>query len=191
MRYQSQRIALWYFGIAMALFAIQVTMGLTMGYVYVQPNFLSDILPFNVLRMLHSNSLIIWLLLGFFGATYYLLPEEAERDIHSPTLAYLQLAILVIGTLGAVVTYMFDLFHGNWLLGKEGREFLEQPKWVKLGIVVAALVFLYNVTLTVLKGRKTSISNVLLIGLWGWRCCSCSPSTTRRTSCWTSNTGGM
>ncbi|MDO5705349.1 MAG: cbb3-type cytochrome c oxidase subunit I [Paracoccus sp. (in: a-proteobacteria)] len=167
MRYATQRIAFPYFAVAMGLFAIQVTMGLVMGYVYVNPNFLSDILPFHVLRMLHTNALIVWLLLGFFGSTYFLLPEESEREIHSPALAYLQLAILVVGTLGAVVTYMFDLFHGNWLLGKEGREFLEQPKWVKMGIVVAALIFLYNCSMTLLKGRKTSISTVLLIGLWG------------------------
>ncbi len=167
MKYRTQNIAFAYFSVAMALFAVQVTMGLIMGYIYVQPNFLSELLPFNVVRMLHSNSLIVWLLLGFFGSAYYLVPEEAERDIHSPALAYLQLAILVIGTTGVVVTYLFDLFNGNWLLGKEGREFLEQPKWVKVGIVVAALIFLYNVTMTVLKGRKTAISNVLLLGLWG------------------------
>ena len=39
--------------------------------------------------------------------------------------------------------------------------------WVKLGIIAAALIFLYNTTLTVLKGRKTVITNVLLLGLWG------------------------
>ncbi len=96
----------------------------------------------------------------------------------------------MIGTLGAVLTYMFNLFEGNWLLGKEGREFIEQPKWVKVGIVVAALMFLYNVTMTVLKGKKTAITGILLLGLWGWRCCSCSPSTTHRTWRWTSSTGG-
>ncbi|MHB9100406.1 MAG: cbb3-type cytochrome c oxidase subunit I [Sulfuricella sp.] len=48
-----------------------------------------------------------------------------------------------------------------------GREFLEQPLLTKLGIVVVALVFLFNISMTVLKGRKTSISLVLLLGLWG------------------------
>ena len=92
--------------------------------------------------MLHTNALIVWLLLGFFGATYFLLPEEAEREIYSPMLAYLQLAILVVGTLGAVVTYASPL--PGILLA--GREFLEQPLWVKFGIVVAALIFLFNVS---------------------------------------------
>ena len=167
MKYESQSIAKWYWFAALALFAIQVTVGLIAGYVYVQPNFLSTLLPFNILRMLHSNALIVWLLLGFFGAAYYIIPEESEREIHSPMIAYLQLIILVVGTLGAVITYVFDLFQGNPLLGKEGREFLEQPLWVKLGIIVAALMFLYNISTTILAGRKTAITNVLLLGLWG------------------------
>ncbi|KPP80931.1 MAG: nitric oxide reductase subunit B [Rhodobacteraceae bacterium HLUCCO07] len=167
MKYETQNIALAYFVVALALFAVQVSIGLLMGYVYVAPNFLSELVPFNILRMLHSNSLIVWLLLGFFGAAYYLLPEESEREIHSRTLAWLQLGILVLGTLGVVVTYLFDIAQGNFIFGKEGREFLEQPKWVKVGIVVAALIFLYNVSMTVLAGRKTAITNILLLGLWG------------------------
>ncbi len=167
MKYQTQKIAQVYFTVAMALFAIQVLGGLLAGWIYVAPNTLSELLPFNIVRMLHTNSLVVWLILGFMGGAYFLIPEESEREIHSPMLAYLQLIILVVGTLGVVVTYVFNLFEGNLLLGKEGREFLEQPLWVKVGIVVAALIFLFNITMTVLKGRKTAITNVLLIGLWG------------------------
>ena len=159
MKYESQKIALYYFLAALILFVLQVTMGLLAGWVYVDPGFLSETLPFNILRMIHTNSLIVWLILDFFGAAYFLIPEEAEREIHSPALAYLQLAILLIGALGAVIGYVFRIH--------EGREFLEQPLWVKLGIIVAALIFLFNVTMTFLKGRKTAITNILLLGLWG------------------------
>ncbi|KUO58476.1 MAG: nitric oxide reductase [Alphaproteobacteria bacterium BRH_c36] len=167
MKYKTQRIAQAYFLTAMALFLVQVTVGLLLGWIYVAPNTLSEFLPFNVARMLHTNSLIVWLLTGFFGAAYFLIPEEAEREIHSEKLAYIQLGILILGTAGVVVTYTFDLFNGNFFLGKGGREFIEQPLWVKLGIVAAALIFLYNITMTVLAGRKTAITNVLLIGMWG------------------------
>ncbi len=159
MKYESQKVALAYFAVAALLFAVQVTVGLLAGYIYVAPNFLSELLPFNLVRMIHTNSLIVWLLLGFFGAAYYLVPEESETEIHSVKLAYVQLAILVVGALGAVIGYVFRIH--------EGREFLEQPLWVKLGIVVGALMFLFNVSMTVLKGRKTAITNVLLLGLWG------------------------
>ena len=158
MKYKSQKVALAYFYAALALFAIQVSGGLLAGWVYVSPNFLSELLPFNIIRMLHTNALIVWLLLGFFGAAYFLVPEESERELYSTKLAYLQLAILVIGTLGAVVSYLAGIH--------EGREFLEQPLWVKFGILVAAVIFLFNISLTVLAGRKTAITNVLLMGLW-------------------------
>ncbi|TQE92686.1 MAG: nitric-oxide reductase large subunit, partial [Spiribacter salinus] len=133
MKYESQKVAYWYILAAMALFGIQVLGGLLAGWVYVSPNFLAEILPFNIIRMIHTNALIVWLLLGFFGAAYFLVPEESEREIWSPKLAYLQLIILVVGTLGAVGSYLMGI-HG-------GREFLEQPLWVKFGILVAALIF--------------------------------------------------
>ena len=41
-----------------------------------------------------------------------------------------------------------------------GREFLEQPTISKAGIVIVALGFLFNVGMTVLRGRKTAISMV-------------------------------
>ncbi len=158
MKYQTQKIAYPYILCALTLFAVQVLVGLVAGWVYVAPNFLAEIFPFHILRMMHTNALIVWLLLGFFGAAYFLIPEESEREIWSPLMAYLQLVILMVGTLGAVVSYAFEI-HG-------GREFLEQPLWVKLGILVAAVMFLVNVTMTVLQGRKTAITNVLLMGLW-------------------------
>ena len=100
MKYQTQKIAQAYFLVAMALFAIQVSGGLLAGWIYIAPNTLSELLPFNIVRMLHTNSLVVWLLLGFMGATYFLVPEEAEQEIHSPLLAYLTLIIMVVGTLG-------------------------------------------------------------------------------------------
>ena len=30
--------------------------------------------------MVHTNLLIVWLLFGFMGAAYYLIPEEAETN---------------------------------------------------------------------------------------------------------------
>jgi nitric oxide reductase subunit B len=68
---------------------------------------------------------------------------------------------------------------GNDILATMGREFLEQPLLTKIGIVIVALAFLFNITMTMLKGRKTVISMVLLIGCGAWRSSSCSPSTTR------------
>src|SRR5919112_6212941 len=113
MKYQSQKVAGAYFTVALGLFAIQVLAGLLAGWIYVSPNALSEILPFNVVRMLHTNALVVWILTGFFGAAYYLVPEEAERELFSEKLAWLQLAILTIGTLGAVASYRVGIHGGR------------------------------------------------------------------------------
>ncbi|MEN8131049.1 MAG: cbb3-type cytochrome c oxidase subunit I, partial [Pseudomonadota bacterium] len=55
----------------------------------------------------------------------------------------------------------------NDLLPTMGREFLEQPMITKIGIVVVALGFLYNIGMTILAGRKTVVNLVLLTGLVG------------------------
>jgi nitric oxide reductase subunit B len=157
-KYETQKVAYPFIVVALLLFAAQVTFGTLAGIVYVYPNFLSETMPFHIMRMSHTNLLLVWLLTGFFGATYYLLPEEAETEIHSPTLAYVHLGIFVFAGAAALIGYQFGIH--------EGRHYLEQPLWVKILLTVAFLMFLYNATMTLLKGRRTAISVVLLLGLW-------------------------
>jgi len=173
MQYQSQAVAKPYFVAAIALFAGQILFGLIMGLQYVIGDFLFPAIPFNVARMVHTNLLIVWLLFGFMGAAYYLVPEEAETELHSPRLARLMFWMFLIAGALTILGYLLIPYGrlaeltGNALLPTMGREFLEQPTITKLGIVVVALAFLYNISMTVLRGRKTSISLVLLTGLWG------------------------
>ena len=158
MKYETQKVALPFFMVAMALFALQVVFGLLAATVYAWPNFMAEIMPFHIMRVSHTNLLIVWLLIGFMGSTYYLMPEEAEREIHSPTIAYIQLAIFAFAGAAALVGYQFGIH--------EGREFLEQPFWVKLLITISFLMFLFNTSMTLLKGRRTAINLVLMLGLW-------------------------
>ena len=97
MKYHSQGLAFPYFIAALTLFLVQVLAGLLAGTVYVFPNFLSEAVPFHIFRMIHTNALLVWLLLGYFGASYFLIPEESEREIHSPKLAWLQFCFCCTG----------------------------------------------------------------------------------------------
>lgn len=159
MKYATQKIAYPYFVAALLLFMIQIFAGVVAGSIYAIPNLFAESLPFHVIRMIHTNALLIWLLLGYFGAGYYLIPEESERDIHSPAIAWLQLFVFVFAALAAVVSYLLGVH--------EGREFLEQPLWIKILLVIGFLLFLYNASMTVLKGRKTVVTSILLLGMWG------------------------
>ncbi|MEA3273824.1 MAG: cbb3-type cytochrome c oxidase subunit I [Pseudomonadota bacterium] len=173
MKFKSQAVAKPYFIAAIALFAAQVLFGLIMGLQYVVGDFLFPEVPFNVARMVHTNTLIVWLLMAFMGAAYYLVPEEAERELFAPWLAVAMFWIFLIAAALTVVGYLFVPYAGlaeltmNELLPTMGREFLEQPTITKVGIVIVALAFLFNIGMTILKGRKTVVNLVLLIGLAG------------------------
>jgi nitric oxide reductase subunit B len=173
MQYSSQAVAKPYFVAAIGLFVGQIIFGLIMGLQYVIGDFLFPAIPFNVARMVHTNLLIVWLLFGFMGAAYYLVPEESETELWSPKLAIVLFWVFLAAGVLTVIGYLavpyatLAKLTGNDLLETMGREFLEQPLPTKLGIVVVALAFLFNITMTVLKGRKTVISSVLLLGLWG------------------------
>jgi nitric oxide reductase subunit B len=173
MKYTSQAVAKPYFIAAIALFLGQILFGLIMGLQYVVGDFLFPAIPFNVARMVHTNLLIVWLLFGFMGASYYLIPEETETELYSPKLAILTFWIFLVAGAVTVLGYLLVPYAslakwtGNDLLNTMGREFLEQPLPTKIGIVLVALSWQFNITMTMLKGRKTAISLVLTLGMLG------------------------
>jgi len=173
MQFKSQAVAKPYFIAAIALFIGQIVFGLIMGLQYVKGDFLFPEIPFNVARMVHTNLLIVWILFGFMGAAYYLIPEETQTELWSPKLAITMFWVFLVAGALTILGYLavpyatLAKLTGNDILSTMGREFLEQPLPTKLGIVVVALAFLLNIGMTLLKGRKTSISLILVLGLAG------------------------
>jgi nitric oxide reductase subunit B len=107
------------------------------------------------------------------GAAYYMIPEEAETELYSPKLAWTLFWIFaaagtltIIGYLAVPYATLAEIT-GNDLLPTMGREFLEMPTITKVGVVVVALGFLFNIGMTILKGRKTVVNLVLITGLLG------------------------
>ena len=173
LKYESQSVAKLYFMAAIGLFVGQITFGIILGLQYVWGDFLFPAIPFNVARMVHTNLLIVWLLFGFMGAAYYLVPEESQRELYSVKLAKILFWIFLVAGAVIVASYLLIPYArlaeltGNDILPTMGREFLEQPTIGKIGIVVVALGFLFNIGMTILSGRKTVINMILLTGLVG------------------------
>ena len=107
MKYSSQMVAKPYFIFALILLAGEIVFGLAMGTQYLYGDFLFPAIPFNVLRMVHTNLLIVLLLFGFMGATYYLIPEESERELWSPMLAKLTFWIFAAAGVATILGYLF------------------------------------------------------------------------------------
>jgi len=70
MEYRSQKIAYWYFAAALPLFVLQVLVGLWLAanYTFTIPQSIVNVFPFSTARAIHTNLLVLWMLLGFMEA---------------------------------------------------------------------------------------------------------------------------
>lgn len=170
-KHESQKIAQNFYTFAVLLFLVQVAIGIIAAIQFIKPDFF--ILNFNIIRSLHINALVVWLLVGLMGATYYVVPEESETELWSIPLAKFQFWATVIAVTAVVLGYIWmglnpqanTLVFGTRLLN-EGREYIEAPRWADILIVVSVLVFLLNNFMTMLKTKKwTGIQGTLLGGL--------------------------
>ena len=158
MKYKSQKVAYWFFGLCMLLFALQIIYGFIMGFARIGMDGLHDFIPFNTARAVHTNLLVVWLLTGFMGAAYYIIPEEAQRELVNVKLAYVQLISLAVVGVLAIVGYHFNIW--------EGRKFLEIPRELDFLVVVKVLLFLGLILTTLYKAeRRTTTALVLTMGL--------------------------
>jgi nitric oxide reductase subunit B len=158
MKYKSQKVAYWFFGLCMLLLVLQLTYGFIMGFARIGMDGLHDFIPFNTARAVHTNLLVVWLLAGFMGAAYYIIPEEAQTELISVKLAYVQLISLAVVGVIAIVGYHFNYW--------EGRKFLEIPRELDFLVVVNVLLFLGLILGTLYKGkRRTTTALVLTMGL--------------------------
>lgn len=159
MRFKSQRVAYWFFATCMLLFSLQLVYGFIMGFAHMGYDVLHDFIPFHTARATHTNLLVMWLLAGFMGSAYYIIPEDCETEIISEKLAYVQLISLIVVGVTAVIG-----FHFNWW---EGRKFLEIPRPLDYLVVVNVLLFIYLIGGTIWKSeKKTTTSMVLFFGLF-------------------------
>jgi nitric oxide reductase subunit B len=159
MKYESQRVAWWFFATCMLLFSLQIVYGFIMGFAHAGYDNLHAVIPFHAARATHTNLLVMWLLCGFMGAAYYIIPEESDCELYSPKLAMIQLGALVVTGVAAIIG-----FHFNWW---EGRKFLEIPRPLDFLVVIDVLAFIFNIGMTVKNGRRfTTTSLVLFFGLF-------------------------
>lgn len=159
MKFKSQQISYYFFATSMLLLSLQLIYGLIMASAHLGYDVLHEIIPFNVARATHNNLLVVWLLSGFMGAAYYIIPEELDTELVSLPLAVVQLVALVVVGVIAIAG-----FHLNWW---EGRKFLEIPRALDYLVVVDVLLFLALLGLTILKAKKrTTTSLILYFGLF-------------------------
>ncbi|MFN8261866.1 MAG: cbb3-type cytochrome c oxidase subunit I [Chitinophagales bacterium] len=158
MKYKSQKLAYWFFALSMLLLTLQVVYGFIMAFAHLGYDALHPVIAFNTARAVHTNLLVVWLLSGFMGAAYYIIPEEAEHELVNVKLGFVQLISLAVVGVIAIIGYHFNYW--------EGRKFLEIPRPLDYLVVINVLTFLGLILMTLFKGKKrTTTSLVLAMGL--------------------------
>jgi nitric oxide reductase subunit B len=158
MKFKSQKIAYYFFAACMGLLILQIVYGFIMGFARMGFDNLHEFVPFNVARATHTNLLVVWLLTGFMGSAYWMIPEECDRELWHPKLALIQLVTLLLVGVTAIVGFHLNIW--------EGRKFLDIPRPLDYLVVVNVLAFILNIGMTLWKSqRKTTTSMVMFFGL--------------------------
>ncbi|MGD9897478.1 MAG: cbb3-type cytochrome c oxidase subunit I [Candidatus Methylacidiphilaceae bacterium] len=168
--YRSQRLALRYFWAAMLLFGVMIAAGLLASLYYLRFGFLLNTFHFSTAKILHIDTLILWLLMGFLGSVYWFLPMELEREVEWIGWAEKAFMVFVV-TVAAVAAILILVQYGGthaaslWLIN-QGRKFVEAPRWASLLIAGVIVLFGVNVVGTAVRARKmTGILGVLIADL--------------------------
>ena len=165
--FKSQKKLLKYIPIVAGFFFLQLILGGYLAHLYTDPtaDFIisQKILPFNVVRSLHTQIAILWVAIGWLVGGLLIAPWIANKDHKFPWLVdVLWIALLVVG-LGSV----FGLYMGAtgqmrelWFwFGNEGRELINLGRVWDIGLFVG-LVFWFLLVVSLI--RKAATNNPLV-----------------------------
>jgi nitric oxide reductase subunit B len=167
---RSKNLAVEYLCAAVLLFGAMTLAGLLSSVYYLNPDFLFGLMPFSVAKMLHIDTMIIWLLMGFMGAVYWFLPEEFGCEPAGLWAAEILFWVFVACVLAVAGIFVFV----QWGPGAEttlwwfqqGRKYVEAPRWAAIGVALVMLVFAWNVVGTAIKARRiTGVMAVMSVNM--------------------------
>ncbi|WP_420581015.1 cbb3-type cytochrome c oxidase subunit I [Reichenbachiella sp.] len=158
MKFKSQKIAYHFFALSIILLVLQIVYGFIMGFAHMGYDGLHELIAFNTAVTTHKNLLVVWILSGFMGAAYFIIPDESDNELWSVPLAKLQFwSFAIVGVIAVAG------FHVGWW---EGRKFLEIPRPLDYLVAGNVILFLVIIIMTQWKGGKSSTTAwVLIMGL--------------------------
>ncbi len=165
--FPSQKKLLKYIPIVSLLFLVQMILGSYLAHLYAEPekDFIisQGLMPFNIIRAIHTNIAIIWIAVGWLVGGLLIAPWVANKDHKFPWLVdILWGALLVVAVGGLTGLYMGanGMMRETWFwLGNEGRELLNLGRVWDIGLVIG-LVFWFLLIISLI--RKASTNNPLV-----------------------------
>lgn len=161
--FRSQKKLLKYIPIVAGLFLVQLIIGGYLAHLYTEPDkdflFSQSILPFNVLRSMHTQIAILWVAVGWLVGGLLIAPWVANRDHKYPWLVdVLWIALLVVAVGSIIGLYMgaTGQMRETWFwLGNEGRELINLGRVWDIGLVIG-LVFWFLLIVSLIRKAATN-----------------------------------
>ncbi len=161
--YKSQHKLLKYIPIVAGLFFVQMILGGYLAHLYTEPTknfiFSQSLLPFNVIRSMHTQIAILWVAVGWLVGGLLIAPWVANKDHKFPWLVDVLWSALLVVAVGSIIgLYLGATGHmrGVWFwLGNEGRELINLGRVWDIGLVVA-LVFWFLLIISLIKKAATN-----------------------------------
>ncbi|APF18076.1 cytochrome c oxidase subunit I [Caldithrix abyssi DSM 13497] len=165
--FPSQKKLLKYVPIVAGLFLVQLIIGGYLSHLYTEPSkdfiISQEILPFNVLRSIHTQLAILWVAVGWLVGGLLIAPWVANKDHKFPWLVDVLWAALVVVAVGGIIgLYMgaTGQMRDVWFwFGNEGRELINLGRFWDIGLVVG-LVFWFLLVISLI--RKAATNNPLV-----------------------------
>jgi nitric oxide reductase subunit B len=165
--FKSQQKLLKYIPIVAGFIFVQLILGGYIAHLYTNPTadfiFSQKVLPFNVIRSMHTQIAILWVAIGWLVGGLLIAPWIAGKDHKYPWLVdVLWIALLVVGVGSIIGLYMgaTGKMHEMWFwFGNEGREYLNIARVWDIGLVIG-LVFWFLLIVSLI--RKSATNNPLV-----------------------------
>ena len=137
---KTNKYTFYFITIGLIALLLGLLCGLLAGFQYVVPTFIKEVLPFYVLRPLHTLFVVSWILLAAIGGIYYYLQNGNKSLVKWHFWLFTSTGIGII----------FSFLNKNF----EGKEYLEFPSYFYFPIVLGWIVFGINYFKTTLPNFK-------------------------------------
>ena len=137
---KTNKYSFYFISVGLIALLLGLLCGLLAGFQYIIPDFIKEILPFTVLRPLHTLFVVSWILLGAIGSIYYYIENANQK------LVKWHFWLFIITGIGICISYLSKNF--------EGKEYLEFPSYFYFPIALGWIIFGVNYFRTMLPNFK-------------------------------------
>ncbi len=150
----SQRWSALYFAVAMALFLVQIGMGVLTAHDAVEGNRfygldLSHLMPYAVSRTWHLQLAVFWIATCWLAMGLYLGPKLSGKEPKGQVIGVagllVALVVVVVGSLTGSYAAILGRLSGSFMLGTQGYEYLELGRLWQILLTVGMVGWLVMV----------------------------------------------